>query len=141
MTSERGASHKTSFVISASSFLASLAGLAWSWAAYAQGRAEVQRAIAEAGSSPAAELAAMRMGRAGAAATPGLIMACAGLFLGAVFLMRGLWRASGLQAETGRPAAAVAVALLLAGGVGLGLVALVDYLRFDDYFSLVLMLD
>jgi hypothetical protein len=135
-----GRSSRRAFALAAVMFAGALAGLAWACLVWAQGRAEVQQAIAAAGDSPAAGLAMARLGQAGARATPGLGLAGGLLLLGLVFLARGLWFTPRAEAGSGRAWSAAAVALLLAGGFGLGLVALVDYLRFDDYLSLLLML-
>ena len=132
-------SNKTCLILALLSLLGSLACLGWSWQSYDQGRASVQAQIAQAGARQAAEQAMTRMGEVGAGITLWLGLAGAFLVFGVAMLALGLLRPPKTEEKSKRPWSSVAATLLVAAGFGLGLVAFVDYLRFEDFFTFLLM--
>ena len=136
----RKSSSKTTFIFAGIGFLAALVTMGLSWLAYMRDKAVVQEAIVNAGATIESEIAMTGITSAGGNVTLGLWLSVLPLLLGLVLLVRGLFLLPAEERQAGKRAPLIAVTICLSMGLGLSLAAFIDYLRFHDFFLLLLWL-
>ena len=133
-------SGKASLIFSEVGLLAALATMGLSWIAYLQDKAVVQEAIARAGITIESEMAMTAMASCAGNVTLGLWLIILPLGLGVILMVRGLVVLPVEGDQAGSRFSLAVVAIGLTAGVGLSLVAFADYLRFNDFFSVLFLL-
>jgi len=130
----------TTFIFAGSGLLSVLVTMALTWFGYVQEKAMVQEAIANANSYLESAKAMAGLTDCAKIVTYSFWLSILPLVLGIALLVRGMFLLPNEEANLGNRVRLVTAMVCVAVGVRLSLVAFVDYLRFDDFFALLLLL-